>query len=82
MPAPTVSLTPLIERGKSEPGGTYRSWFLWDDRLKIFGSIRRGLTAVVREIDAGTFGNARLEVRRRPGEDWQGRGFVLDSRKS
>ena len=41
MPAPTVSLTPLIERGKSDPGGTYRSWFLWDDRLKIFRSIRR-----------------------------------------
>lgn len=47
----------LIERWKADPGGTYRSWFLWDDRLKNFRSIRRGLAAVVREIDAGTFGN-------------------------
>ena len=57
MPAPADALAPLIERWKSDPGGTYRSWFLWDDRLKNFRSIRRGLTAVVREIDAGAFGN-------------------------
>ncbi|MBY0468975.1 MAG: type II restriction endonuclease [Burkholderiaceae bacterium] len=50
-------LIPLIQRWKLDPGGTYRNWFLWDDRLKNFRSIRRGLTAVVREIDAGTFGN-------------------------
>lgn len=50
-------LGPLIERWKTDPGGTYRSWFLWDDRLKNFRSIRRGLTAVVREIDTGSFGN-------------------------
>ncbi len=50
-------LGPLIERWKADPVGTCRSWFLWDDRLKNFRSIRRGLTAVVREIDAGSFGN-------------------------
>lgn len=50
-------LGPLIERWKADLGGTYRSWFLWDERLKNFRSIRRGLTAIVREIDAGTFGN-------------------------
>ena len=55
--APTDRLAPLIERWKSDPGGTYRSRFLWDGRLKNSRSIRRGLTADVREIDAGTFGN-------------------------
>lgn len=57
MPPSTGALAPLIERWKADPGGTYRSWFLWDDRLKNFRSIRRGLAAVVREIDAGSFGN-------------------------
>ncbi|MDP2005949.1 MAG: type II restriction endonuclease [Rubrivivax sp.] len=57
MPQPHHALTPLIERWKADPGGTYRSWFLWDERLKNFRSIRRGLAAVVREIDAGSFGN-------------------------
>lgn len=57
MSAPADTLGPLIERWKADPGGTYRSWFLWDERLKNFRSIRRGLTVVVREIDAGMFGN-------------------------
>jgi type II restriction enzyme len=47
----------LIGRWKDDPGGTYRSWFLWDERLKNFRSIRRGVAQVVAEIDAGTFGN-------------------------
>ena len=51
-------LASLIDRWKADPGATYRSWFLWDERLKNFRSIRRGLAAVVREIEAGTFGNA------------------------
>ncbi|MCD6672685.1 MAG: type II restriction endonuclease [Burkholderiaceae bacterium] len=53
----TGNLVPLIERWKADPGGTYLGWFLWDRRLKNFRSIRRGLAAVVREINAGTFGN-------------------------
>lgn len=57
MNLPSDSLGFLIERWKADPGGTYRSWFLWDDRLKNFRSIRRGLAAVVREIGAGAFGN-------------------------
>jgi len=48
----------LIQRWKTDPGGTYRTWFLWQERIKNFRSIRAGLTEVVREIDAGTFGNA------------------------
>jgi type II restriction enzyme len=57
MVADAGPLGPLIERWKADPGSTYRSWFLWDERLKNFRSIRRGLAAVVREIDADSFGN-------------------------
>lgn len=48
----------LIERWREDAGGTYQSWFLWDQRLKNFRSIRRGLLAVVAEIEANRFGNA------------------------
>lgn len=47
----------LITRWKQDPGGTYRGWFLWEERLKNFRSIRCGLAEVVREINEGTFGN-------------------------
>lgn len=47
----------LIRRWRDDPNGTYRSWFLWEERLKNFHSIRRGLEVVVAEIQAGTFGN-------------------------
>ncbi len=46
----------LIERWRSDAGGTYRTWFLWEERLKNFRSIRRGISAVVSQIEAGTFG--------------------------
>src|SRR6187402_576645 len=52
------SLQPLIERWKNDPQGTYRTWFLWEDRLKNFRSIRRGIAQVVRDIESGSFGNA------------------------
>jgi type II restriction enzyme len=48
----------LIQRWRADSGGTYRSWFLWEERIKNFRSIRRGLGAVVAEIEAGTFGTA------------------------
>lgn len=66
----TVSLNPerstpmtehmqlLIERWKSDPHSTYSSWFLWEERLKNFRSIRRGISQVVTEIKEGGFGNA------------------------
>ncbi len=47
----------LIEVWRDDSGATYRSWFLWEERLKNFRSIRRGLAEVVREIDEGSFGN-------------------------
>src|SRR5690349_2167899 len=47
----------LIQRWREDPNATYRSWFLWEERVKNFRSIRRGIGQVVAEIDAGTFGN-------------------------
>ncbi len=47
----------LIARWRDDPGGTYRTWFLWEERLKNFRSIHRGLSRVVQEISGRTFGN-------------------------
>lgn len=47
----------LLVRWKEDPGSAYQGWFLWDERLKNFRSIRRGIAAVVDEIEAGTFGS-------------------------
>ena len=47
----------LVERWRADPAGTYLTWFHWEERLKNFRSIRRGLAAVVEEIERGTFGN-------------------------
>nr|WP_245818442.1 type II restriction endonuclease [Roseomonas rosea] len=51
-------MTPLLTRWRDDPGATYRSWFLWEERVKNFRSIRRGIQQVVTEIEAGTFGVA------------------------
>ena len=48
----------LITRWRADPGGTYQTWFLWEERLKNFRSIRRGIGQVVAEIDDGRFGCA------------------------
>ena len=53
----TEALCTLVHRWRGDPGATYRTWFLWDERIKNFRSIRRGLGEVVRQIEAGTFGN-------------------------
>ncbi|MBI2220603.1 MAG: type II restriction endonuclease [Acidobacteria bacterium] len=47
----------LINRWRNDTGSTYATWFLWEERLKNFRSIRRGLQQVVSEIASGTFGN-------------------------
>lgn len=47
----------LIDRWRADAGGTYQTWFLWEERIKNFRSIRRGLEAVVEEIEADRFGN-------------------------
>ena len=48
----------LISRWKQDRHSTYSSWFLWEERLKNFRSIRRGIGQVVREIEEDRFGNA------------------------
>lgn len=47
----------LLARWKADPNATYQTWFLWEERLKNFRSIRRGIAQVVAEIEGGTFGN-------------------------
>lgn len=54
---PSEALRTLVMRWRDDPAGTYRTWFLWEERLKNFRSIRRGIQQVVQEIEAGTFGN-------------------------
>jgi len=51
------ALRALIARWRQDPRSTFQSWFLWEERLKNFRSIRRGLELVVAEIEAGHFGN-------------------------
>ncbi|MBY0406717.1 MAG: type II restriction endonuclease [Rickettsiales bacterium] len=47
----------LIKRWRDDASGTYCSWFLWEERIKNFRSIRRGIMQVVDEIKTDTFGN-------------------------
>ena len=47
----------LLTRWREDAGGSYQTWFLWEERIKNFRSIRRGQQEVVGEIEAGTFGN-------------------------
>lgn len=53
-----TALDALIKRWRDDLGATYRSWFLWEERLKNFRSIRRGILQVIEEIEGGTFGVA------------------------
>lgn len=53
----TAAVGAVIRRWREDPDGTYRTWFLWEERLKNFRSIRRGIGQVVKEIEAGRFGN-------------------------
>ena len=40
----------LIERWRADPAAAYQTWFLWDERLKNFRSIRRGIAQVVASV--------------------------------
>lgn len=48
----------LMTRWRDDPSGTYRTWFLWPERIKNFRSLRRGIEQVSAEIEAGSFGTA------------------------
>lgn len=52
----TDPLRTLIMQWRADADSTYHRWFLWEERLKNFRSIRRGLAEVVREIGDGSFG--------------------------
>ncbi|MFO0646450.1 MAG: type II restriction endonuclease [Polyangiales bacterium] len=52
----TVATRDLLVKWRDDAGGTYRTWFLWEERLKNFRSIRRGIQRVAAEIEAKTFG--------------------------
>lgn len=47
-----------MTRWRSDPGAAYQTWFLWEERLKNFRSIRRGVQQVAAEIADGRFGVA------------------------
>lgn len=48
----------LIECWRADQGATYQSWFLWNERIKNFRSIRQGISKVVEEILKEQFGQA------------------------
>ncbi|RUW67017.1 type II restriction endonuclease, partial [Mesorhizobium sp. M4B.F.Ca.ET.049.02.1.2] len=52
------AMVQLLDRWRGDANGTYRSWFLWEERLKNFRSIRRGIQQIIAEIAEGTFGTA------------------------
>lgn len=51
-------LRPLLTQWRADPEGTYQTWFLWEQRLKNFRAIRRGIAQVVTEMEEGSFGTA------------------------
>ena len=51
-------LNDLIECWREDPNATFQSWFLWEERLKNFRSIRRGVTKVADEIINSKFGRS------------------------
>lgn len=48
----------LLNRWRDDPRGAYQGWFLREDRLKNFRSIRRGVQQVAAEIKGDCFGVA------------------------
>ena len=50
-----VSLDALIQRYRTDAESVYHTWFLGEDRLKAFRTIRRGVQQVVEDIQRGTF---------------------------
>jgi type II restriction enzyme len=46
-----------LDRYRTDPESVYHTWFLSDDRLKAFRTIRRGVIEVVTDIQNGRFPN-------------------------
>lgn len=53
-----LAVRELVSSWRDDLGSTYRTWFLWPERLKSFRSLRRGIEQVSADIEAGTFGTA------------------------
>lgn len=49
------SLEALIQRYRTDPESVFHTWFLGEDRLKAFRTIRRGVQVVVEDIQEGRF---------------------------
>jgi type II restriction enzyme len=58
LPCDEAAVRELVSRWREDVGGTYRTWFLWPERLKNFRSLRRGIEQVSADIEAGFFGTA------------------------
>ena len=56
------ALETLIGHWKADPLSTYNTWFLWEERLKNFRSIRRGLAQVVKDGEAAEAAALQLGV--------------------
>lgn len=48
-------LQALIQRYRSDPESVYHTWFLGEERLKAFRTIRRGIQVVAEDIFKGSF---------------------------
>lgn len=48
----------IIQVWKSAPNLAYMGWFLWEERLKNFRSVRTGILKIIEEIKQDKFGNA------------------------
>lgn len=51
----------IIITWKEDPGSTFNTWFHWEERLKNFRSIRRGLQKIIDEVESDSFGQAYRE---------------------
>lgn len=51
----------IIITWKEDSGSTFNTWFHWEERLKNFRSIRRGLQKIIDEIESDSFGRAYRE---------------------
>lgn len=51
-----MNVEQLIGSWKQDTSSTYHTWFLWEERLKNFRSIRRGINRIISEIQQDEFG--------------------------
>ncbi|GEM46699.1 hypothetical protein [Deinococcus cellulosilyticus] len=52
-----VSFVDLLSRHRTDDHSVCHTWFLTEDRLKSFRTVRRGVQQVVEDIENGVFPN-------------------------